>query len=81
MKALTRDEYEVLAIIATGAGCATTRWPPNLRAVDDGLVKRGCLRLEAFPTEREPSRVAYAITPLGRLALRVSRPEMATGLP
>ena len=74
MKALSPDEYDML------------RQPFNTRihgadfakavATCDRLVKRGCYTLNVVKVDGATC-YSYTKTPLGHLALRVSRPEMA----
>ena len=78
MRALSVDEYAVLSHKRTGA---TYRDGDPVLTVADRLIKRGCMVAVACPTDVNPGRIGYCVTPLGRLALRVSRPEMAYQVP
>jgi len=74
MRALTQDEYAVLNHAPTGI-----EYQPgdSVLVVAERLIKRGCMAAVAYPSAADPGRVGYVVTDLGRLALRVSRPEMA----
>jgi hypothetical protein len=77
MRALSRDEQaflqgEHIGLLFSDAEAEGIR----LMAIADSLVERGCLiRYRCAPGE-----LGHSLTPLGRLALRVSRPEMAVPL-
>lgn len=76
MRALTQDEYALLGSTILGSDDRTVDGARRVQ-IADALTLRGCYRrtIEADGTH-------YRITDLGRLALRVSRPEMAfQGLP
>jgi hypothetical protein len=77
MRALTQEEWEALAEAERGTELAEEQ-PIDLQWQ---LVGRGCL---AHSVEQDPDGETwdcFTLTPLGRLALRVSRPEMAVRLP
>ncbi len=74
MRALDQEEYDHLRGTMRGVTIAADD-PDRERhmAIDERLRLRGCAVRHDYPD----GSFGYSKTPLGRLALRVSRPEMA----
>ena len=79
MRALSKIEHEVLRgdykgrVIRSDSAADA----PLYRAFDS-LLARGCVRRGPYS---EDGAGTHVVTDLGRLALRVARPEMGMGLP
>lgn len=70
MRALTREEFAVL--VEKGDWDIRTEYGARIYSVCLSLTKRGC-----YVLTYEMGMACFSITHLGRLALRVSRPEVA----
>ena len=78
MRALTKDEHAMLRGDFRGITFDDDESEgARLSEVSEALILRGCL----VRFDSGDGCWGHNITDLGRLALRVSRPEMATGLP